>query len=616
MAVTASGRSRFLLPAAGALLASMLPLTAPATASAAPAGQKAPQQVAQRSDGCPVSVAVADVRTGAQGYGLTVVRGTTPERFNVEVLGTLDDALGPGRHLILVQVSDVKGKTVIGDRGIWAGMSGSPVYVDGKFLGAIGYGFSAGGTIGGVTPAADMLRLLGPTAAKGPATAPYRVPLGPTGRAQLPRHARGSGAALERLPMPLGLSGLNSRRLRQFSSASAKSDAAVIPYAAGSGGRRTSASDPATAELKPGGNFAATLSYGDVSATAVGTTSVVCRGQALAFGHPFEFTGAVSYGAHDAHAVAVVPDHVRGSYKIANLGALAGTVDQDRGAAIRAKLGAGPSVIPVRTSINVLDLNRRRVGGVQVAESRYLGPITAYGILAGIDVTADQVGRGSSKVTWTIRGTRRNGRPFSVTRSDRWASADDMAFDPAVDLAITLDSLLNNPYEPVKITSVNYAMSATTTLRRMRVVSALVSVNGGRFVSPTELRVRPGDTVRVRTKLQPYQGKPDVVVERNLRVPAGSSGRFGVLRVIAGGSAGGPDGGDCLFDEDGCASGEGQTTIDGLLAAVRNRPGNNTLEVSLELEGNTPDARPLVTKQSEAMPQVVTGYRDFAVQVR
>ena len=96
------------------------------------------------------------------GQGLTVVRGATPQPFAVEVLGVLEDGIGAGRDMIIIEVSDLPGREVISaGGGIWAGMSGSPVYINGQLLGAVAYGFSAAPSpIGGVTPAADMLDLL------------------------------------------------------------------------------------------------------------------------------------------------------------------------------------------------------------------------------------------------------------------------------------------------------------------------------------------------------------------------------------------------------------------------------------------------------------------------
>ncbi|MGI3782789.1 MAG: SpoIVB peptidase S55 domain-containing protein, partial [Janthinobacterium lividum] len=112
---------------------------------------------------CPATLTSAQAKTGLVGEGLTVVKGKTPEPFRVEVLGVQPDGIGAGRDLVLIKVSDLPGGHVVDQgAGIWAGMSGSPVYVGGKLLGAVSYGFTAAPSpIGGLTPAADMADLLG-----------------------------------------------------------------------------------------------------------------------------------------------------------------------------------------------------------------------------------------------------------------------------------------------------------------------------------------------------------------------------------------------------------------------------------------------------------------------
>src|SRR4051794_12546023 len=129
-------RRRPAAASAGALLALV------AGAAAAPA-VAAPSATADVGSPCPAPVPAATVTAGMRGEGLTVVRGSTPEPFAVEVLGVVRDGIGAGRDLAMVKLSDLPGRSVIGQNGVWAGISGSPVYVDGKLLGSVSYGFSS-----------------------------------------------------------------------------------------------------------------------------------------------------------------------------------------------------------------------------------------------------------------------------------------------------------------------------------------------------------------------------------------------------------------------------------------------------------------------------------------
>nr|MBA2571157.1 hypothetical protein [Chloroflexota bacterium] len=139
------------------LAAGLLPgsVSATPTRDAGIAGGAAPGACAQIKP-------ANEVEEGMMGRGWTVVQGFDPSPFRVEILGKLRDGIAPGRDMIIVEVSDVAGRDFI-DRagGIWRGMSGSPVYIDGELIGAVAYGFSLGPSkIGGVTPAEDMARVL------------------------------------------------------------------------------------------------------------------------------------------------------------------------------------------------------------------------------------------------------------------------------------------------------------------------------------------------------------------------------------------------------------------------------------------------------------------------
>ena len=336
---------------AGVLLAVVAgTLTAPARADVT---AKAPL-----ADPCPAPVPLSSVQAGMVGEGLTVVSGSTPVPFKVDVLGVLDDGIGVGRDMIMIKVSDYAGQHVIDQgQGIWAGMSGSPVYVDGKLLGAVSYGFTfSPSPIGGLTPAEDMLDVLGlnttPAKAKTQLRAAAKVKLSAAAKRDLAAKAgvatpRGT---MQQLVMPLAVSGVAPKRIDQLQKDADAAGLAVKAYAAGRHAAPKAGAVPAARPI-PGGNFVTALSYGDVTLAGTGTTTAVCDDQALAFGHPFTISGPVSYGANDADVLSIVVGAVDGSFKMSNIGADFGTVDQDRFAAVRADLTRTPQLIGVTTNI-------------------------------------------------------------------------------------------------------------------------------------------------------------------------------------------------------------------------------------------------------------------------
>jgi SpoIVB peptidase S55 len=219
---------------------------------------------------CGPIMATDDVSAGMSGTGWTVAQGRTQVPFDAEILGVAHDGLGPGRDLIVVEVSSPE---IDAAGGIWAGMSGSPVYVGGELLGSVSYGFSYGPSkIGGVTPAEDMVDLLGlPSLASTTARAtPRSVRLsGALARKVATRTGASveQAAALRQLQVPLSMSGLGPQAMRLLlANFRSRQNDGFLPYAGASVDRHAAAvGDP----LQAGDNFASVLSYGDVTMAAV-----------------------------------------------------------------------------------------------------------------------------------------------------------------------------------------------------------------------------------------------------------------------------------------------------------------------------------------------------------
>ncbi len=564
------------------------------------------------ADPCPAAVPTADITPGLVGEGLTVVRGDTPQPFKVEVLGLLEDGIGAGRDMVMIEVSDLDGQKVVGDNGIWSGMSGSPVYVDGKLLGAVSYGFTASPSpIGGLTPAADMLALLGSGQVAKAASAPrttvalsanQRRTLGTRAAAAVPR------TTLQRLRTPVSVSGLTSKRLASLQGAFDGAGRSVITYA----GSRTSAAAPAAAAPVPGGNFAAVMTSGDLTIGGVGTTTAVCGNQVLAFGHPMEFAGKVSYGANAATSLAIVKDGTFGSFKMANIGGTFGTVDQDRLAAIRATLGRGPVTTPITSTITNQDNKRTRTGTTQVAAPDYTAVATAYGLWANYDSTFDKWGKGLATSAWTIRGTRAGGRVFTVSRSNLWSDRGDPTVEPTIEVANAVDALQSNELEPVKITGVSFRSSVTSSYDRYRITKMAVSVNGGRYKASSVIKVKPKAKLRVKVTMRGYQSSVDRTVVLNLKVAKRYAKQTGTLTVQGGldGAANGESDPSCLLDV--CDEPDG--SLNATIAALTAPPANNAVRADLDFDENAEDEFSVDARTSAAAP--VSGEQSIVIKVK
>ncbi|GAA1827155.1 SpoIVB peptidase S55 domain-containing protein [Microlunatus capsulatus] len=615
-----AARRRWQVRSAGAGLA--VALVAGVLASPAAAG---PAVRPAAVDPCPAPVPVAEVVPGTVGEGLTVVRGTTPQPFAVEVLGVLPDGIGAGKDMIVVEVSDVAGGHVVdqGGGGIWAGMSGSPVYVGGRLLGSVSYGFtSANSPIGGVTPAADMLPLLDlgvrPAARAGAVREDRTVALPSALRRQVSSRAAAAvpRGGLQRLPVPLSLSGLSSDRVARFQAGADAAGLSVLAHA-GSGRAAPAAAGPLAVPV-PGGNFTGVLSYGDVTAAGTGTTTAVCGDQALAFGHPLAFAGAVSYGASVGSSLAIIRDDAFGAYKLATVGDPVGIVDQDRTSGLRARLGVLPRTVPVTTTIRNSTTGRARTGTTRVAAPDMLPEIAAYAALANFDNVFDEVGDGRASSHWVITGTRAGGKAFTVSRTNQWASRDDISAEPAFDLAYAVDSLVNQDDEAVTITGVTLESNVTSDFRQYRVAKTEVAVGKGAYRAPSSVTVKAGTTLKVRTTLKAFRSSTVRRVVSTVKVPARTQGQSGVL-LVAGGQGSSVLGEDedegCFLDPSACDD-ELSESLDGVIAGLRKAPHNNDLAVSLLLGSEDDDDFSTVRETRLPQRYTVTGAGFVGVQVR
>jgi hypothetical protein len=576
---------------------------------------------------------VSGVRAGQHGTGFTVTRGTQPQPFDVEVLGVLENAVFPGHDLILVRVADKPGgpRVIAQGGGIWAGMSGSPVYVGDKLLGSVSYSLTASPSpIGGLTPAEDLVKVLrsgtstsADVAAAAPRSSGIVIP--PAMRRQIAARTGTSltSTTLRQVRVPLGVSGLTARRTAQLQALTDHAGLSVLAYPAGSA-RRPAA---ATARPRAGGNFAGVLSYGDVSLTGVGTTTMVCGGRAVAFGHPLAFFGDSSFGANGADALVIVRDPTLGSFKLATVGPAYGTLDVDRFSGVRATLGHQPALIPLRTTVRSVATGRTLAGRTDTTDDRFLSTATLFHVVGSIDSGFDQAGANHSRTSWTINGTRANGRSFSLTRTNRWADLFDPSVGPSFELAAAEDTLLTNDAEAVRIRSITLRVDVSPRFDQETVFRRLVAVNGGALKDRGEITVRRGDRIRVRTLSRPYRSSATHATDFTLRVPARTPRGDLSLDIVAGNPEPVDDGTDVTLDQGtscllrpgvGCSHPQATgDSLDTVLTDLRSVPQNNALTVSLspiDPEGTPSDP---VRSSTKLLHRVVTGDVDpVAVTVR
>ncbi len=295
----------------------------------------------------PPVIPLDDLSPGQQGQVWTVFRGTEPEPFTVEVTGVLRNALGPGKSLIVCQLTDDR----VQKMGAVAGMSGSPLYIDGKLAGALSYQIQRFETVrfAGFTPAADLTEVRDRTHARSPNLAAISNPASESPyRSLQPVFTMGglSPAVADLFAPQFAALGLNTMALGGSTQGSSGAQPAVAKIQA----QDTDLSTPIVAPLRAGGAVAVALATGDITLAGTGTVSRVDGDDVTAFGHPMLSLGDVELPMCAAEIITILPSQMQ-SVKIANIGQVIGTITQDRLSAVSGTLGAGPKMTDVEVTV-------------------------------------------------------------------------------------------------------------------------------------------------------------------------------------------------------------------------------------------------------------------------
>ena len=447
------------------------------------------------------------IRPGMMGVGRTVFQGHVPEEFQVEFLGVLKNAIGPGQDMILCRLH---GRNV--ERtGVIAGMSGSPVTLDGKLVGAISYRLGAfeKEAIAGITPIGDMLKAAELAGASSPAGADGRgerllAEWADPPRDAAPGDSRGFPAtAGEMLPIatPLVFSGFPEDLVREVGPMFRARGLDPVQGGGGTG------SHGAEYPIEPGVPIAVALMSGDLSLAATGTLTHVEGNRVWAFGHPFLDTGAVRLPMLRAEIVVTYPSAM-GSFKISNATTPMGTLLQDRLTCVQGELGPPPPMLPVTVTYRSPAGERRL--SYEVVHDRVLTPL-----LLGVAIQASlqRILEYSAAATFrTELRVETAGHPpllYASVESDPGGPQSGAPAEVARDMATVFNALYSNRFETPQVRSVHLRVDAVPEARLARIGE----------VSVTPASVRAGDLLTIRASLQPYRGEP-FLREFRVRVPA------------------------------------------------------------------------------------------------
>jgi hypothetical protein len=457
------------------------------------------------------------VRPGLVGEAFTVFEGVKPEPFKVRVLSVVPNFL-PKQDIILVRAEDPRVATC----GIAAGMSGSPVYVDGKLMGAISYGWSfAKEALAGVTPIENMLA--GRQRPRRPPGDPFLVDREPAlmpGRAAQPVAVSLSADGEPRLQpasLPLAVSGISDAALREMGE-TLRPFGLVPVRAGGTGGKQRTAK--LAEALQPGATVGVALIRGDLTAVAMGTLTQAEGGTAIAFGHAMMGLGEVNLPLVSGEVHAIVAS-LASSMKLASPLAEIGAVVQDLPTGIVAELGRRAPSVPVDVVVTARG-EKKTSFHAQVALHRRLLPMLAATVIGSALAEAEPDVTDMAIAMTTRLEVRGAGR---VEIRDQLFSGEGLSSRVLSQArgGKALSDLLGNPFEPAVIDRIDVEV-------RVEYRNDVAEIVGASL--PDEW-VRPGETLPVREVLRPYASKEFVEVVPVL-VPHALAGKTIKIDVASG----------------------------------------------------------------------------------
>jgi hypothetical protein len=480
-------------------------------------------------------MSIDDVRPGMTGVGRTVFDGTHVEEFTVNILGVLENVVGPSRNLILARLDGGP----LAHTGVIAGMSGSPVYIDGRLVGAVSYalGTFSKEPIAGITPIAEMtdsasfndvrpsgarVHLEYPLTRDGLTTALRKAMSWNRPFVDRPEEARLEGistvggmtsgqlgALLRPIATPLVMSGFEPELAGLIGGAF--QDQGFVPTGGGAAGF-TRGERPFDGPLKPGDAIGLMLVEGDLRLGGTGTVTHIDGDRVYAFGHPMYNLGPTDFPMTRAYVYTVLPS-LFSSMKLSATGDVIGTFLQDRATGIAGRLGAVPRTIPLTITLES-DHSAKRTFHFGVANDPLFGPLLTYASLLN---TLFSYERQLESATFLVRGAA-TVRKHDAIKFNNLFSGEQASAAAAAYVAAPITFLMSNDYEKVDVEGLDLTIEAaeqpkTATLERVWL---------------DEARPRPGRSVPLKVLLRTYRGD-DVIRTIPIDIPANAVGTLSVL---------------------------------------------------------------------------------------
>lgn len=479
---------------------------------------------------------IDEIRAGMVGEGRTVWTGARVDTFKVQILGVLRNVIGPQRNLILAKLEGGP----LADAGVMAGMSGSPVYIDGRLIGAVSYslGTFSKEPIAGITPIGEMTEAA-PLAPRRPsvnARAQLQLPMTRESAARALRDAfqwarpfadqpadvqiLGGGAGgrsidgqiatlLRPIATPLVMGGFRPDVADILSGAFR--DYGFVPIVGGTASN-LDAAETSTGPLQPGDAIGINLITGDLSLGAAGTVTHVDGDRVYAFGHPFYNLGPTQFPMTRAYVHTILPSLFT-SMKISTNGEVIGTIQQDRATTVAGTLGKGPALIPINVRLES-ERGLKKAFKFSVVDDQLFTPLLTY---MSILNTLVQYEREYGQATLSVKGKATVKKHEEISFEDIF-TGDAPSIGAATYIAAPISFLLGNDFEPVEIEGLDLSITSSEQQRIATLERVWVDA----------VRPRPGRTVPLKVLLRTYRGE-EITRTLPIDIPANASGSLSIL---------------------------------------------------------------------------------------
>ena len=479
---------------------------------------------------------VEEIKVGMVGIGRTVFEGSDLQEFKAHILGVLHNVTGPHRDLILARLEGGP----LAKTGVAAGMSGSPVYIDGRLIGAVSYSIGAFPTeaIAGITPIGEMkdatqmarrtptqqARIQLPITREGltAALSATYARLAPFANRPADIQVTGMaaatgaqlGAMLRPISTPLVMSGFEPGAADML--AAAFGAAGFTPVIGGAvGGQGGAELKSLTGPLREGDAIGVSLVGGDLEMGATGTITHIDGDRVYAFGHPFFNLGPSQFPMTRAYVYAMLPS-LMSSFKISSMGEVIGTMQQDRATAIAGTLGKGPAVIPMSVTLQSTrdDGSATRSFAFTVANDQVFTPLLTYVALAN---TLSAYERQFGAATFSVKSRAQIKGHGDLTVEDVF-TGDSATLGAAMAVAGPITMLLGNDREPITVNGLDVSIEASESSRTVTIERVWLD----------EVRPRAGRTVPLKVLTRSYRGEEKVSTVQ-IEIPANVSGSLSLL---------------------------------------------------------------------------------------